>query len=95
MPKIVTLPGDGIGPEVTAAAVAVLREVAPDVQVEEHAIGGGAYEAHGEPFPAVTRDALKDADAVLPGDSARQRDSENCSKLGVSWVKPNDANNSA
>ena len=31
MPKIVTLPGDGIGPEVTAAAVEVLREVAPDV----------------------------------------------------------------
>ena len=31
MPKIVTLPGDGIGPEVTAAAVAVLREVAPEV----------------------------------------------------------------
>ena len=67
MPKVVTLPGDGIGPEVTAAAVEVLREVAPDVTIEEHLIGGAAYEAHGEPFPARTRDALGDADAVLLG----------------------------
>ena len=75
MPKVVTLPGDGIGPEVTAAAVAVLREVAPDVTIEEHAIGGGAYEAHGEPFPAATRDALKDADAVLLGTVGGAHDS--------------------
>ncbi|CAM3652992.1 3-isopropylmalate dehydrogenase [Deinococcus frigens] len=67
MPKIVTLPGDGIGPEVTAAAVEVLREVAPDLTFEEHAIGGMAYEAHGDPFPQRTRDALADADAVLLG----------------------------
>ena len=67
MPKIVTLPGDGIGPEVTAAAVEVLREVAPDVTIEEHAIGGGAYEDHADPFPQRTRDALKDADAALLG----------------------------
>ncbi|WP_102126649.1 3-isopropylmalate dehydrogenase [Deinococcus planocerae] len=67
MPKVVTLPGDGIGPEVTAAAVEVLREVAPDVTVEEHAIGGGAYDTSGDPFPQRTRDALKDADAVLLG----------------------------
>ncbi|GGL88813.1 3-isopropylmalate dehydrogenase [Deinococcus aerolatus] len=67
MPKIVTLPGDGIGPEVTAAAVQVLREVAPDLTFEEHAIGGAAYDAHGDPFPQRTRDALRDVDAVLLG----------------------------
>ncbi|MBB6014929.1 3-isopropylmalate dehydrogenase [Deinococcus radiopugnans] len=67
MPKIITLPGDGIGPEVTAAAVEVLREVAPDLTFEEHAIGGAAYDAHGDPFPQRTRDALEHADAVLLG----------------------------
>lgn len=75
MPKVITLPGDGIGPEVTAAAVQVLREVAPDVTVEEQAIGGGAYDAHGEPFPTSTRDALKEADAVLLGTVGGAHDS--------------------
>ena len=65
MPRVVVLPGDGIGPEVTAAAVEVLREVAPDVTLEEQAIGGGAYDASGEPLPPRTRDAVQDADAVL------------------------------
>ena len=67
MPKIITLPGDGIGPEVTAAAVAVLREVAPDLSFEEHLLGGAAIEATGQPFPQATQDALKGADAVLLG----------------------------
>ncbi len=67
MPKIITLPGDGIGPEVTAAAVAVLREVAPDLSFEEHLLGGAAIEASGQPFPQATQDALKGADAVLLG----------------------------
>ena len=67
MPKIITLPGDGIGPEVTAAAVAVLREVAPDLTFEEHLLGGEAIEATGQPFPQATQDALKGAGAVLLG----------------------------
>ena len=75
MPKVITLPGDGIGPEVTAAAVEVLREVAPDVTVEERPIGGVAYDAHGDPFPQVTRDALKEADAVLLGTVGGAHDS--------------------
>ncbi|GHF31602.1 3-isopropylmalate dehydrogenase [Deinococcus metalli] len=75
MPKVVTLPGDGIGPEVTAAAVQVLREVAPDVQIEEHAIGGVAYDTYGEPFPQRTRDALQGADAVLLGTVGGAQDS--------------------
>ncbi|KEF34738.1 MULTISPECIES: 3-isopropylmalate dehydrogenase [Deinococcus] len=67
MPKIVTLPGDGIGPEVIAAAVAVLREVAPDLTLEEHLIGGAAIEETGEPLPAETKKAVREADAVLLG----------------------------
>ncbi|MBB6099494.1 3-isopropylmalate dehydrogenase [Deinobacterium chartae] len=67
MPKVVVLPGDGVGPEVTRAAVAVLREVAPDVQIEEHAFGGAAIDAHGEPYPAQVREAVLASDAVLLG----------------------------
>ena len=75
MPKIITLPGDGIGPEVTAAAAQVLREVAPDVTIEEHLIGGIAYDQAGDPFPQRTRDALKEADAVLLGTVGGAHDS--------------------
>ncbi len=68
---IVTLPGDGVGPEVTAAAVAVLQAVAKHgghaFQFEEHAIGGSAIDAFGEPLPNASLDACKRADAVLLG----------------------------
>ncbi|SEJ03784.1 3-isopropylmalate dehydrogenase [Deinococcus reticulitermitis] len=75
MPKVITLPGDGIGPEITAAAAQVLREVAPDVTLEEHALGGGAYDVYGDPFPQRTRDALSEADAVLLGTVGGAQDS--------------------
>ena len=69
--RIVTLPGDGVGPEVTAAAVAVLKAVAAHYQhdfvFEEHAIGGAAIDAFGEPLPAASLAACKAADAVLLG----------------------------
>ena len=68
---IAVLPGDGIGPEVTAAAVAVLRAVAQRYghrfTLHEHAVGGAAIDASGEPLPAATLDACKHADAVLLG----------------------------
>lgn len=68
---IVVLPGDGIGPEVTAAAVEVLRAVAAryghQFQLREHAIGGAAIDASGEPLPAATLQACQRADAVLLG----------------------------
>jgi 3-isopropylmalate dehydrogenase len=65
MPTIVTLPGDGIGPEVLAAALEVLQAVAPDLTYEEHAIGGAAIDATGTALPDETLDACKRADAVL------------------------------
>lgn len=65
------LPGDGVGPEVTAAAVSVLQAVAErfghDFRFTEHAIGGCAIDACGEPLPAATREACETADAVLLG----------------------------
>ena len=69
--EIVVLAGDGVGPEVTAAACAVLEEVAQRCShrftLRAHAIGGAAIDATGEPLPAATLDACKDADAVLLG----------------------------
>lgn len=69
--RIVTLPGDGVGPEVTAAAVAVLKTVAARYEhafaFEEQLIGGVAIDATGEPLPAASLAACRSADAVLLG----------------------------
>jgi 3-isopropylmalate dehydrogenase len=65
--RVASLPGDGIGPEVCAAAVRVLGALPIDVTVEEHSFGGGAIHEHGEPLPAETLAACRAADAVLLG----------------------------
>ncbi len=69
--EIVVLPGDGIGPEVAAAAVAVLKSVATRFNhtftFSEHDIGGIAIDRHGEPLPASTLTACQAANAVLLG----------------------------
>jgi 3-isopropylmalate dehydrogenase len=69
--NILVLPGDGIGTEVTAAAVSVLRAVARryghEFHFEERLIGGAAIDATGDPLPAATLDAARSADAVLLG----------------------------
>ncbi|MEG3049802.1 MAG: 3-isopropylmalate dehydrogenase [Thermomonas sp.] len=68
---IVVLPGDGIGPEVTAAAVDVLRAIARryghQFRFDEKLIGGAAIDATGTPLPADTLDAAQAADAILLG----------------------------
>ena len=63
--KIVTLPGDGIGPEVLAAALELLEAVAPDLTYEEHPIGCAAIDATGSALPDETLDAATGADGVL------------------------------
>jgi 3-isopropylmalate dehydrogenase len=63
--KIVTLPGDGIGPEVLAATLEVLSEVAEDLEYEEHLIGGAAIDTAGSALPDATLEAARRADAVL------------------------------
>ncbi len=69
--RIATLPGDGVGPEVTAAAVAVLQSVAThfghDFSFDEHWVGGAAIDDTGEPLPEATLAACRSADAVLLG----------------------------
>jgi len=69
--KIVTLPGDGIGPEVIAEAVRVLEAVAArfghTFAFEEALTGGCAIDAVGDPLPEATLAACESADAVLLG----------------------------
>ena len=69
--EIVVLPGDGIGPEVTAAAVDVLTAVARNFghcfNFQHHLIGGAAIDACGAPLPEETLHACQHADAVLLG----------------------------
>jgi 3-isopropylmalate dehydrogenase len=63
-PKIVLLPGDGIGPEITAPAVEVLNAVG-EFEYEEHVFGGASIDAHGTALTDKTLAACRDADAVL------------------------------
>jgi 3-isopropylmalate dehydrogenase len=62
--KIVTLPGDGIGPEILAAAVEVLNALG-DFDYDERPIGGASIDAHGTALTDEVLDACKSADAVL------------------------------
>jgi len=64
---IVTLPGDGIGPEVTAAAVEVLNALRDDLAFEEHLIGGASIDAHGTALTDEVLAAARASDAVLLG----------------------------
>lgn len=68
---ICVLPGDGIGPEITEQAVAVLKKVADgyghDLTTSEALIGGSAIDACGEPLPPETIKACKTSGAVLLG----------------------------
>ena len=69
--RVVVLPGDGIGPEVTAEALAVLRLVCDTagvaLQTDERLMGGRAVDERGAPLPDDTLEACLSADAVLLG----------------------------
>lgn len=69
--NIALLPGDGIGPEVVAAATKVLEAVATlsghSFTLTRHPVGGAALRSGDAPLPAATRDACVAADAVLLG----------------------------
>ena len=65
--KIAVLPGDGIGPEIVAQAVKVLKALNIGLKMEEAPIGGAGYEAAGDPLPDATLKLAKEADAVLLG----------------------------
>jgi 3-isopropylmalate dehydrogenase len=65
--KIAVLPGDGIGPEIVAEAVKVLKELGPTFQLQEAPVGGAAYDLSGHPLPPATLELAKSADAILFG----------------------------
>jgi 3-isopropylmalate dehydrogenase len=69
--RVAVLPGDGIGPEVTEAALRVLKALDEreglGLTYETFPFGGAAIDGYGEPFPEVTRKGVEAAEAVLLG----------------------------
>src|SRR3984885_12532845 len=64
-PHVVLLPGDGIGPEIIAPTLEVLKAVGADLEYDEHVFGGASIDAHGTALTDETLNACKSADAVL------------------------------
>ena len=67
MTDLLLLPGDGIGPEVTAQARRVAQVVAPDLSIAEALFGGCSFDAHGTPLTDEVLAAARAARAVLMG----------------------------
>jgi 3-isopropylmalate dehydrogenase len=69
--RIAVLPGDGIGPEVMDAALAVLKKAlgpaSTDFEFEEAPVGGAAIDATGSPLPPETLKLCEQSDAILFG----------------------------
>jgi 3-isopropylmalate dehydrogenase len=68
--KIAVLAGDGIGPEIMAEALKVLKALARDglkLELEQAPFGGAGYDAFGDPLPEPTLRLARAADAVLCG----------------------------
>jgi isocitrate/isopropylmalate dehydrogenase len=66
-PRIVVLPGDGIGPEVTQVALRVAQAAGLDAQIENHEIGWECWREQGDALPAKTLEACRGARAVFLG----------------------------
>lgn len=73
--RVVALPGEGIGPEVVAAALKVLHRVAEQqgltIQVDQGLIGNPALQAYGSYFPSETAQLCQGADGILFGAVAK------------------------
>jgi len=65
--KICIVPGDGIGPEIMAEAVRVLKALDLKMEFEEALVGGCAVDATGDPLPEASQKLVKEADAILLG----------------------------
>jgi 3-isopropylmalate dehydrogenase len=67
--RITLLPGDGIGPEIMAVAVDVLKAIGEQLDIgfefQEALLGGAAIDATGEPLPSDTLEMCHNSDAVL------------------------------
>ena len=65
--KIAVLPGDGIGPEITAQAVRVINALGLGITMENALVGGAGFDAAGDPLPQATLDVCERSDAILFG----------------------------
>ena len=65
--KIAVLPGDGIGNEIIAQALAVLGKLELPLEMAQAPVGGAGYDASGDPLPEATLNLARDADAILFG----------------------------
>ena len=69
--KILVLPGDGIGPEIVAEAIALVEMLRAagdlDVELELADLGGVALDKHGDPLPESTLKLAEESDAILFG----------------------------
>ena len=65
--RLAVIPGDGIGPEVVAEALKVLREVAPDIESSEYDLGAARWQRTGELLPDTVLDELRQHDGILLG----------------------------
>lgn len=83
--RIAVLPGDGVGPEVTAEAVHCLRAIATryhhDFEFVEAPVGGAAMDAGLEPLPVPTLTLARGADAILFGAIGSPRHSDPAAKV--------------
>ena len=64
VPRVITLPGDGIGPEIMAPTLELLRTLG-EFEFEEHLFGGASIDAHGTALTDEVLAACRAADAVL------------------------------
>jgi 3-isopropylmalate dehydrogenase len=65
--RLAVIAGDGIGPEVVAEGLKVLREVSPDVETTPYDLGAARWQRTGELLPDTVLDELRQHDAILLG----------------------------
>ncbi|HKG20251.1 MAG TPA: isocitrate dehydrogenase (NAD(+)) [Blastocatellia bacterium] len=65
--KITLIPGDGVGPEVTGAAVAVIRAAGVQIDWEPFVVGAEALTKYGDPLPKNLLDSIKKNRVALKG----------------------------
>ena len=65
--SLLLLPGDGIGPEVTAQVRRIAEHLTPDLKIEERLFGGASFDAHGTPLTDEALATAKSSRAVLMG----------------------------
>jgi 3-isopropylmalate dehydrogenase len=65
--RLAVIAGDGIGPEVVAEGLKVLREVAPDVETTDYDLGAMRWQRTGELLPDTVVEELRQHDAILLG----------------------------